>query len=37
MTIPKVPCEDAGVAAGDRLRVQADGEGRILLERIAPV
>jgi hypothetical protein len=37
MTIPKAPCEDAGLVAGDRLRVQADGEGRILLERIPPV
>jgi bifunctional DNA-binding transcriptional regulator/antitoxin component of YhaV-PrlF toxin-antitoxin module len=34
MTIPKDPCEDAGLAAGDRLRVRADGPGRILLERI---
>jgi hypothetical protein len=39
MTIPKGPCEDAGLEAGDRLRVQADGPGRVLLERIpkAPV
>ena len=36
MTIPKAPCEDAGLTAGDRLRVQADGRGRILLERIDP-
>jgi AbrB family looped-hinge helix DNA binding protein len=35
MTIPKEPCEDAGLGAGDRLRVRADGPGRILLERIA--
>jgi bifunctional DNA-binding transcriptional regulator/antitoxin component of YhaV-PrlF toxin-antitoxin module len=34
MTIPKGPAEDAGLADGDRLRVQADGPGRILLERI---
>jgi hypothetical protein len=34
MTIPKGPAEDAGVEDGDRLRVQADGPGRILLERI---
>jgi bifunctional DNA-binding transcriptional regulator/antitoxin component of YhaV-PrlF toxin-antitoxin module len=34
MTIPKEPCEDAGLNAGDRLRVKADGPGRILLERI---
>lgn len=39
MTIPKGPCEEAGFLAGDRLRVQADGPGRVLLERIpkAPV
>lgn len=39
MTIPKRPCDEAGLTAGDRLRVQADGPGRILLERIpqAPV
>ena len=37
MTIPKSPCEEAGLDAGDRLRVQADGPGRILLERIPPV
>jgi PD-(D/E)XK endonuclease len=36
MTIPKAPCEDAGLAAGDRLRVHADGPGRVLLERINP-
>ncbi|HET7121592.1 MAG TPA: AbrB/MazE/SpoVT family DNA-binding domain-containing protein [Solirubrobacterales bacterium] len=34
MTIPKEPCDSAGLAAGDRLRVQADGPGRVLLERI---
>jgi hypothetical protein len=34
MTIPKTPCEEAGLAAGDRLRVRPDGHGRILLERI---
>jgi hypothetical protein len=34
MTIPKGPCEDAGLSAGERLRVHADGPGRILLERI---
>jgi hypothetical protein len=36
MTIPKGPCEDAGLSAGERLRVHADGPGRILLERIDP-
>lgn len=33
-TIPKRPCEEAGIRAGDRLRVSADGPGRIVLERI---
>lgn len=33
-TIPKRPCEVAGIRAGDRLRVTADGPGRIVLERI---
>jgi hypothetical protein len=36
MTIPKGPCEEAGLTAGERLRVHADGPGRILLERINP-
>ena len=34
MTIPKAPCDEAGLAAGDRLRVRADGPGRMVLERI---
>lgn len=34
-TIPRRPCEEAGLEAGDRLRVRADGPGRILLEKIA--
>ncbi len=34
MTIPKAPAEEAGVAPGDRLRVRADGPGRVVLERI---
>jgi len=33
-TIPRRPCERAGLRAGDRLRVRADGPGRVLLERI---
>lgn len=37
MTIPKAPSEDAGLVAGDRLRVRSDGPGRVLLERIEPV
>jgi len=34
MTIPKLPCAEADVKPGDRLRVRADGPGRVLLERI---
>ena len=37
VTFPKTPCEEAGIAAGDRLRVRADGPGRILFERIENV
>jgi hypothetical protein len=33
-TIPLRPCDEAGLAPGDRLRVSADGPGRVLLERI---
>ncbi len=33
-TFPKAPCEEAGITAGDRLRVQADGPGRIVFEKI---
>ena len=33
-TFPKAPCEEAGIAAGDRLRVKADGPGRIVFEKI---
>ena len=33
-TFPKAPCEEAGIAAGDRLRVKVDGPGRLLFERI---
>jgi hypothetical protein len=33
-TIPKRPCEEAGLHAGDRLRVHAEGSGRVVLERI---
>jgi hypothetical protein len=33
-TIPRRPCEEAGLQPGDRLRVRADGPGRVLLERI---
>jgi bifunctional DNA-binding transcriptional regulator/antitoxin component of YhaV-PrlF toxin-antitoxin module len=33
-TIPRRPCEEAGFRPGDRLRVRADGPGRVLLEKI---
>ena len=33
-TFPKAPCEEAGVTPGDRLRVSADGPGRIIFEKI---
>jgi PD-(D/E)XK endonuclease len=36
-TIPRRPCEEAGIRAGDRLRVEADGPGRVVLERIDSV
>ncbi|MGN6256066.1 MAG: hypothetical protein ACTHO8_13950 [Solirubrobacterales bacterium] len=34
VTFPKAPCEEAGITAGDRLRVQVDGPGRIVFEKI---
>ena len=34
--IPVGPCEAAGLAIGDRMRIRADGPGRIVLERIEP-
>lgn len=34
VTFPKAPCEEAGIVAGDRLRVQVDGPGRIVFEKI---
>jgi len=33
-TFPKAPCEEAGILPGDRLRVRADGPGRIVFEKI---
>jgi hypothetical protein len=33
-TIPRRPCEEAGLVAEDRLRASADGPGRVVLERI---
>jgi PD-(D/E)XK endonuclease len=35
-TIPKAPCEEAGVLPGDRLRVFSDGPGRLVFEKIDP-
>ena len=34
ITIPKLPCEEAGLTPGDRMRVRADSLGRIIFERI---
>jgi hypothetical protein len=34
--IPVGPCSEAGLSIGDRLRVRADGPGRVVLERIDP-
>jgi bifunctional DNA-binding transcriptional regulator/antitoxin component of YhaV-PrlF toxin-antitoxin module len=34
LTIPVAPAAAAGLAGGDRLRVVADGPGRLILERI---
>jgi PD-(D/E)XK endonuclease len=33
ITIPKRPCAEAGLRIGDRMRVRADGPGRIVFER----
>jgi hypothetical protein len=33
-TFPKAPCEEAGILPGDRLRVCADGPGRLVFEKI---
>jgi hypothetical protein len=35
-TFPKAPCEEAGIAPGDRLRVSIDGPGRLVFEKIEP-
>jgi len=35
-TFPKAPCEQAGIVPGDRLRVRAEGPGRIAFEKIDP-
>ena len=34
--VPIGPCTEAGLSIGDRLRVRADGPGRIVMERIDP-
>jgi hypothetical protein len=34
VTLPKAPCEEAGIAPGDRLRVRAEGPGRVVFEKI---
>ncbi len=36
VTLPRHACIEAGVQDGDRLRVLADGDGRLVLERIEP-
>jgi bifunctional DNA-binding transcriptional regulator/antitoxin component of YhaV-PrlF toxin-antitoxin module len=33
MTVPKRPCAEAGIRVGDRMRVRADGVGRLVFER----
>lgn len=34
ITIPKLPCQEAGLAPGDRMKARADGPGRVVFERI---
>jgi PD-(D/E)XK endonuclease len=33
LTIPKRPCAESGLRIGDRIRIRADGPGRIVFER----
>jgi bifunctional DNA-binding transcriptional regulator/antitoxin component of YhaV-PrlF toxin-antitoxin module len=33
-TLPKSPCTEAGLKIGDRMRVRADGPGRLVFERV---
>jgi hypothetical protein len=33
-TLPKNPCVEAGLGVGDRMRVRADGPGRLVIERV---
>lgn len=35
-TIPKRPFFEAGLRVGDRMRVRADGDGRVVFQRIEP-
>ena len=34
MTLPAKPFSEAGLQIGDRLRFRADGNGRVVIERI---
>jgi antitoxin component of MazEF toxin-antitoxin module len=34
MTLPAKPFSEAGLQIGDRLRFRADGDGRVVIERI---
>jgi bifunctional DNA-binding transcriptional regulator/antitoxin component of YhaV-PrlF toxin-antitoxin module len=36
VTLPRHACIEAGLQDGDRVRVQSDGDGRLMLERIEP-
>jgi hypothetical protein len=36
VTLPREPCIEAGLQDGDRLRVNSEGDGRLVLERIEP-
>jgi PD-(D/E)XK nuclease superfamily protein/antidote-toxin recognition MazE-like antitoxin len=36
VTLPRQACMEAGLQDGDRVRVQSDGDGRIMLERVEP-
>jgi hypothetical protein len=34
ITIPRLPCDEAGLTPGNRMKARADGPGRVVLERI---
>jgi hypothetical protein len=34
VTVPVQPAAEAGIGPGDRLRVRADGPGRLIFERV---